>query len=297
MQKFTSKMDGHAVETSVTLPQTRGVELSWVPPVAVDADAIEERYERLARVTAEYAVPRLLALHTKVASPPGFDSADRNTDIHELARLVLGPDGEAAAGFLYRLKDSGLSLDVLHSELLGPTASYLGELWDTDKIDFVDVTLGVARLQRLVIHFEGLDQVLDSEDKRKILIVGAPGEHHSLGHTIIQRFFRASGWQVWSCITPHMEEVARVTAEDWYGVVGFSLSLDTHFDGLRDAISKIRSGSLNRSIGIIVGGSAIARNPDWVGKLDADGTAVNGPSAVVLAKALLATAARRSVEP
>ena len=186
-----------------------------------------------------------------------------------------------------------VQINTLHSELLGPTASYLGELWNDDKIDFVDVTLGVTRLQRLVVAFEGLDKVFESEERRKVLIVGAPGEQHNLGHTIVQRFFRASGWQAWNCITAQMDDVARVTAEEWFGVVGFSLSNDTHFQGLRNAISRIRSDSINRNIGVIVGGSAIARNPGWVRELGADGTAENGPSAVVLANTLLATGLSR----
>ncbi len=290
MPKINAEMDVHAVQRRSTFHLASGGELSLVPPVELNADAVEERYERLARVTAEYAVPRLLALHAQIPATNASSGLPGTSEIRELGRLVLGSDGEAAAGFLFRLKDSGISLDALHSLLLGPTASYLGELWDNDQIDFVDVTLGVARLQRLVITFEGLDKVLDIEDRRKILIVGAPGEQHSLGHTIIQRFFRASGWQVWSCITPDMEEVARITADDWFGIVGFSLSHDTHFEGLRNVIGRIRAGSVNRGIGVIVGGSAIARNPDWVERLDADGTAGNGPAAVVLAKTLLAAA-------
>lgn len=290
MPKIDARTNGNADQGHAVRYLRSGVELVLVPPVEVDADGVEERYERLARVTADYAVPRLLALHAQIAAPDGSKALPGAAGIHELARLVLGPDGEAAAGYLFQLKDSGVSLDDLHTGLLGPTASYLGELWDQDKIDFVDVTLGVARLQRLVITFEGLDRILDSEERQKILIVGAPGEQHNLGHTIIQRFFRSSGWEVWNCITPDLEEVARIAADDWFGVIGFSLSHDTHFKSLRSAIRRIRAESLNRRIGIIVGGSAIGRNPGWVRELDADGTAANGPAAVLLAKKLLAAA-------
>jgi methanogenic corrinoid protein MtbC1 len=54
------------------------------------------------------------------------------------------------------------------------------------------------------------------------------------------------------------------------------------------AIARVRELSLNRKVGIMIGGSAIARNPHWVTKLGADGTAANGPATVVLAKKLLA---------
>ena len=40
----------------------------------------------------------------------------------------------------------------------------------------------------------------------------------------------------------------------------------------------------------MIGGSAVSRDPDLVNKVGADGTAANGPAAVVLAKKLLAAA-------
>lgn len=292
MPKAELQSKGHTWPRHEDPRMVTGFSLSLVPPIELDLDLVEDRYEKLAAVTAEYTIPRLLALHGQTSVAERSGAVLGIADVHELGRLVLGPDGDLATGFLLKLKDRGVSLDDLHSELLGPTASYLGELWSKDRVDFVDVTLGVARLQRLVIAFEGLDPVFESEEKRKILVVGAPEEQHSLGNAIIQRFFRASGWQVWSCITPRLEEVARISSEDWFGIVGFSLSLDAHFEGLRNAIKRIRAESLNPSVGIIVGGSAIARNPHWVEELGADGTAENGPSAVVLAKKLLAKTSR-----
>ena len=154
----------------------------------------------------------------------------------------------------------------------------------------MDVTLGVARLQRLVMSFEGLSEIPDQDEKRKILLVGAPGEQHSLGNSIIQRFFRSSGWHVWTCTAQDAENIDQIAADEWLAVVGFSLNLDTNMKGLCSAITKIRANSVNPKVGIIVGGSAIQRNPHWVSETGADGTAANGPAAVILAKKLLAEA-------
>jgi methanogenic corrinoid protein MtbC1 len=93
---------------------------------------------------------------------------------------------------------------------------------------------------------------------------------------------------VWTCATPRLEEAADIAAKEWFGVVGFSLSSDLHLDSLRQTIARVRQVSLNPNVGIMVGGSAIARNPDWVEAIGADGTAANGPAAVILAKKLLA---------
>ena len=124
------------------------------------------------------------------------------------------------------------------------------------------MTLGVARLQRLVHVFEGLDQIPDYDEKRKVLLATAPGEQHSLGSTIVQKFLRAAGWHVWTCATPRLEEAADIAAKEWFGVVGFSLSSDLHLDSAgADHQPGCGKLSLNPKVGIMVGGSAIARIP------------------------------------
>lgn len=269
----------------------QGTEVNFFPPLAVPVDAPELRYAKLSRVVAEQVVPRLLALHEQARAADGTPSGpelSRAANIEELAKLVLGSNDEEAAAFILGLKDGGVSLDSLHMELLEPTARHLGDLWTDDRIDFVDVTLGVARLQRLVHVFEGLDQVPDYDEKRKVLLATAPGEQHSLGSTIVQKFLRAAGWHVWTCATPRLDDAAGIAAREWFGVVGFSLSSDLHLDSLAKTITRVRQASLNPKVGIMVGGSAIARNPAWVEAVGADGTAANGPAAVILAKKLLA---------
>lgn len=268
-----------------------GPEVDFLPPLPVAIDAPEVRYAKLSRIVAELVVPRLLALHDKARGEAGTDApatSPGSAEIAELANLVLGQQGDGAAEFLLRLKNDGVSLDSLYADLLEPTARHLGELWNDDKIDFVDVTLGVSRLQRIVLLFEGLEPVEALDAKRKVLLAVAPGEQHSYGSAIVQKFLRAAGWHVWTCTTPRFEEAADIAAQEWFGVIGFSLGSDIHQEALATAIARVRELSLNPKVGIMVGGSAIARNPQWVEALGADGTAANGPATVILAKKLLA---------
>lgn len=265
-----------------------GPEVAFLPPFAVTIDVPDFRYAKLRRIVAEQVVPRLLALHEQVSSADEPPLLPQTSDIDELATLVLGPENDDAFDFILGLKDRGISLDSLHTELLEPTARHLGELWNDDRIDFLDVTLGVARLQRLVFVFEGLDQVPGHDEKRKVLLATAPGEQHSLGSSIVQKFLRAGGWHVWTCATPRFEDAAEIVAREWFSVVGFSLGSDLNVDGLAQAIARVRELSLNPKVGIMVGGSAIVRHPEWVERVGADGTAANGPAAVILAKKLFA---------
>lgn len=261
----------------------------FLPPLVVTVDLPDFRYAKLSRIVAEHVLPQLVALHEP--KPQVLPAVVlRTNEVAELARLVMGPENDDAASYVLKLKDGGVSLDDLHAELLEPTARLLGDLWNEDKADFVDVTIGVSRLQRLVHVFEGLGQIPDYDEKRRVLLAAAPGEQHSLGSTIVQKFLRAGGWHVWSCASPNIEEPAEIVAREWFGVVGFSLGSDVHLQSLKDAIALVRQRSLNRRLGVMIGGSAVARDPDLVDKVGADGTAANGPAAVVLAKKLLAEA-------
>ena len=261
----------------------------FLPPLDVSLDIPEFRYAKLSRIVAEHVLPHLVAMHEPpAASPPAVPI--RADEIGNLAKLLLGPENDDAQNYILRLKDEGVSLDDLHAELLEPAARRLGELWEDDTVDFVDVTLGVSRLQRLVHVFEGLDQIPGYDDKRRVLLACAPGEQHSLGSTIVQKFLRSAGWHVWTCASPRIEEPAELAAREWFGVIGFSLSSDMHVDALAAAIARLRQVSLNPKVGIMVGGSAVSRDPSIVARLGADGTAANGPATVILAKKLLAEA-------
>lgn len=258
----------------------------FLPPLEIAIDIPEFRYAKLSKIVAEHVLPQLVALHEPAVAPAVL----RTGAIAELGRLVTGPDNDDAANFVLKLKDEGVSLDDLHAELLEPTARLLGELWNEDKADFVDVTIGVSRLQRLVHEFEGLGQIPDYDEKRRVLLAAAPGEQHSLGSTIVQKFLRAGGWHVWTCASPNIAEPAEIVSREWFGVVGFSLGSDVHVQSLRDSIALVRQRSLNPRVGIMIGGSAVSRDPDLVALVGADGTAANGPAAVLLAKKLLAEA-------
>lgn len=271
------------------LPGDAGAGGGFLPPLEMTVDLPDFRYAKLSKIVADHVLPQLVALHVQ---PQGAAPVTplRTAEIAQLAQLLLGPENADAANFVLKLKDEGVSLDDLHAELLEPTARLLGELWTEDKADFLDVTIGISRLQRMVHVFEGLGQIPDYDEKRRVLLACAPGEQHSLGSTIVQKFLRAGGWHVWTCASSNPAEPAEIVAREWFGVVGFSLGSDVNIESLRSVIEQVRVSSLNPKVGIMIGGSAVARDPDLVNKVGADGTAANGPAAVVLAKKLLAEA-------
>lgn len=258
------------------------------PPISVVSERANEDDDRLAQLISDKIIPRLLALHNGLGFATGEALVHPGaTEIAELARLVVGPENSDAIDYILSLRDRGLSLDMLHLELLEPAARHLGELWDEDHLDFLDVAIGVTRLQHLVHVFAGLDEIAPYDDKRRALIVTTPGERHSLGNVMVQEFLRAGGWYVCSCPGADIEQISAIAEREWIAVVGFSMSSDTHLDSLASSVSAVRAASMNHNIGVMVGGPAFTNNPELAIEVGADGTAANAPAAVVLAKKLL----------
>lgn len=262
------------------------------PGVVVDPD----REALLSHVIVRTVIPSLLLQNKSLVLPFEDRVHPDETHIKKLSALILGPDNADAIDYIILLRDRGISLDILHLELLEPTARYLGELWNRDEIDFIAVTVGVGRLQRIVHHFADLDKVGAYDEKRRALIMAAPGEDHSFGTQIVQKFMRAAGWSILSLAGKESNRVIDIVSSEWFAVIGFSISGQTYVDELSETIRTIRSTSLNRRIGIMIGGPLVLENPELVGQLGADGTAANAASAVVLAKKLLALGLQSEVE-
>ena len=180
----------------------RNLERHFVTPEIYRRDDVAERQAKLARIFSGDIVPRLLHLHAEVVpeAPPVTALiealAPSSADISGLADIVLGTDLESAAAYVLILRDRGLSMNALFLELLEPTARLLGEMWERDECDFIDVTLGVARLQKLLAIFNETHDVAAIDADRRVLMAITPGDQHYFGVAMVERFLLAAGWQV-----------------------------------------------------------------------------------------------------
>jgi MerR family transcriptional regulator, light-induced transcriptional regulator len=257
---------------------------------ALDPKILQDpsREALLKRVISKTVIPIVLKNNTKIIPLDNQEPHPTDAHIEKLTTLLLGPDNADAVEFIYFLRNSGISLDNLHLELLEPTARHLGEMWDKDQLDFYSVAAAVNKLQRIVHHFADLDRIQPYDDKRRALITVTPGENHSFGNQIVQKFLRAAGWSVLSLPGQEIQKVVDTVSKDWFAVVGFSISGRSHINALTTMIRQIRSQSLNPFIGVMIGGPAVAQEPDLVEQVGADGTANNAAAAVILAKKILA---------
>lgn len=259
-------------------------------------DAVDDRRALLSHALERAVIPRLLQAHATVATAELPDLARLTgrpisaADVRELTRRVLLSDDLPAREAIEAFQIRGIPREILYTDLLTPTARMLGVLWEQDLCNFVDVTVGVGRLQQALRDLSAGLEVRPpaGEDMRRVLLVPAPGEQHTFGLVVVAEFFRGEGWEVIGGPHPQLDPVDLVRRE-WVHVVGFSLASETKLDALRGAIAAVRKASLNPQVGVLVGGPIFLVRPGYADEVGADAVAVDGSLAPGIAVKLLET--------
>lgn len=278
----------------------RKLETHFIAPEIYRREDLAARQAKLARIVSNEIVPRLLRLHRDIVpdAPPIAHLiealAPSSADVDGLADIVLGSDLEAAVAYVTVLRDRGLAMEALFVELLEPAARHLGVLWERDECDFIDVTLGVARLQKLLAIFNLTHDVPALDARRTVLMAVTPGDKHYFGVTMVEKFLAAAGWQVRTEISGTEDELADIARHEWFAIAGLTMGSELKIETLRSTIAKIRKRSRNPEISVMVGGPIFTERPALVNAVGADATAPNAPTAVLVAQKLFdVTALRR----
>jgi methanogenic corrinoid protein MtbC1 len=244
------------------------------------------RRRQLALVIRDQIVPRLVAIHHDIHRTEMLESVSPE-EIDHFGQLVMASDPQAATVFFERMRERGHSLDTLYEGLMAPTARHLGELWHQDRCDFIDVTLGVSRLQELLKIFSSAADITIVDIRRRALLIATPGDHHLFGLDLIGTFLREAAWDVMMEKGLGVEQNIRTVAGEWFGVAGVAMSAVSMLDAVARTIEALRRASLNPAIAVIVGGRAFNEHPELVARVGADAAANDGPTAAIVAKRLL----------
>lgn len=178
-----------------------------------------------------------------------------------------------------QLLSQGASPEVLMLQLLAPAARLMGECWCDDRRDFVEVTLGMARLQQLVRRFR-LPPAAHGQLHGHALLVPVPGEQHTFGLRIVEEHLLRAGWKVTACMKASEADITRLVADELFDFVGFSLSSERLLPALRSAIRSLRSSSRNQSVRIAVGGVLFDGRDVAPRDIDADAIVTDAQDAV-----------------
>ncbi|UVO50820.1 cobalamin B12-binding domain-containing protein [Sphingomonas sp. SUN019] len=232
-------------------------------------------------------IPRLMVAHVApVIDHPPADPAD----VIALADLALQVEADELLSRAESLLADGMTVEGLMVDLLGPAARTLGEYWESDRCDFVDVTMGLWRLQE-VVHELGVRQPGARHlPTRRALFAPMPGDQHGFGTLVLAEVFTRGGWSVERAGDASTRSLMATAAGEWFDLVGLTVSCDCHTATLPSVISGLRGVSHNPAVRVMVGGRVFADNPALATTVGADGTANDAREALLVAAALVAPA-------
>lgn len=210
-------------------------------------------------------------------------------DIEYFTALALEGDARKLLDFVDNCLSTGSSVETIYVELLAPTARRLGDFWDEDSADFVDVTMGLWRVQEILreLTLRIPPAYSSSHGQRSALFSTMPGEQHSLGTLMVAECFQRAGWDADVMMEPTRSELTGKFAKRHYDLVGLTVSRDCPTETIAGLIKAIRAVSTNPDIRILLGGRVINEQPDLVKKCGADGTAADATGAVAVADSLV----------
>jgi methanogenic corrinoid protein MtbC1 len=241
-------------------------------------------------------IPRLLMAHN---SAPADAKARRGRSINpdDASRFAILPLRLEASSLLDEVDAfiaEGTSVETICLELLAPAARMLGEMWDRDECDFIDVTMGLWRLQEVMreIAARSPTDLPSLNVPRSALFSPMPGDNHTFGTMMIEEVFSRAGWQSEALVKPERRELLDRLAQRPFDLVGLTLARDCPSAALANLIKAIRSASINPQIAVLIGGRMVNDNPDMVAQVGADGTGADALAALQVAETLMKATSR-----
>ena len=264
-----------------------------MPLMSEPKPSLRSRGERdpieLAELIEGEIIPRLLVAHR--ADPPRARSSAAITpvDAHAFADLVLREEAYALIGHVEAVLARGATVESVLLDLLAPAARRIGEYWEQDACDFVDVTMGLWRLQE-VVHELGSRAPPHSPcavDERRALFALCPGEQHGFGLLMVEEFFRRAGWATCRLGAASQREIVELVRRRPFELIGLSVNCDHHIERVTGLIEAVRGAAADPAIAVMVGGRAFAQRPDLAMLVGADAAACDAREAVERAEILL----------
>lgn len=223
---------------------------------------------------------------------PLFDEAA----IRDFADQVLAHEVNTLADIIIGHLDREVAPETLFIQLIAPTARELGEKWTRDECDFVDVTMGLWRLQLLLrtIAVWAPPAAGWTLKTHRALFTTMPRDQHSLGTLMIAECFQRAGWDVETLIEPEQSEILQTLGSSSFDIVGLTITTDFYIGQVPKLLTAMRSVSCNPKLAIMIGGPALGYDPEHARKLGADGTAADAADALALADELVSAGVERT---
>lgn len=206
--------------------------------------------------------------------------ADRPSaqEIDALCTALVSDDPDAASRSIVELRAADTPIDVIYMGYIAGAARRLGDLWDEDRISFVDVTIGANRLYVIMRAMRPIHRAPLPSRHRPVLFASTPGETHTLGITMAADLFRDRGWKIDLRAGLDHDEIVQAAVTGQYPIIGIGASSWQMIVPLTRLIASLHVSSPMSSI--LVSGPLAGAEPELKELVDADCVAVDVPTAI-----------------
>jgi hypothetical protein len=167
------------------------------------------------------------------------------------------------------------SLTALGWHVLGPVSRALGQLWNQDQLQGVELVLAQGWLQALVREVGGHASRGASRSKGRALVAPPPGEDHLAGATFAAVALDAAGWQVEFAFPRNDSELCGAVKARDFEVLHLALSgiftRQERLARLASCIRTVRARTSRPLMQILVSGRAFIEQPGLAEVVGADG--------------------------
>ena len=195
----------------------------------------------------------------------------REPVVSGLITAALSGKKDAFADLLRELKRARVSAAALADLYIPEAARRMGEAWHDDQMSWLDVSIGVGRMQSLLREIGTAwvaDQAGDTGHGTVLLIV-PDREQHTLGPMVAMGQMRRFGVSVCLRIAPSHNELRSLMAARQFDGVLISVATKDKLESVSKTIQFIKAVS-GRPMPVVVGGAVTPNVPDLAAATGAD---------------------------
>jgi len=242
-------------------------------------DAISNLAREVVRRLA-FRMPR----HENVADLP------TQSEIDLLCAALLSGDDRAADQFILAARRDGVDTAAISRGYVAGAARKLGQMWDDDRISFIDVTLACGKLYGIIRGLRHVlaPQIVQGRETRPALFALVPGETHTLGIEIATDHFRRDGWDVDMLMgLDHDAMVAEADLRHYEAIV-----LVANSDRMLEPLTRLSLAlRITQPLAhIIVAGGILDHHPDILRLVGAEAVMADLDSAIAILRDVLGPA-------
>ena len=266
---------------------------SMIPSPRGSRRRAEQAHTRdLVDIVEHQMIPRLMLAHSRERPATIVEERAPITpdDAESFAVNLLEWEADRALLEVEALMSAGQDIRSIFLDLLAPAARKLGVLWEEDECDFVEVTMGLWRLQEVMRAIASRTPPVERamQAPARALFSAIPGDQHGFGALMIDEVFARAGWESEALIDPQRRELLSVISRKPFDLVGLTVTNDCPSSALQSLIRAIRTVSSNPQTCIMIGARMVNANPNIAGEVGADGTANDAFAALELAEQMVA---------